>query len=1114
MSAESIMRLQRLAAHTKAVMNDPDAVYPQGALDGVADMLDLAERVIDGTYRRPFSHSHHFLPDIDAADFVTRFHTMITGWQTPGDMERTYGLADAADWLSTQDLAALPLPELRDRVDTTTARARQVLDSVKSGTALGNVNPERYRDLETALAACETTVNAVSPDHRALARRVADCMDAIRNCLASRVLACDLTDGDDLPALFFSSADERAALIERIRSDEFLSARYRDIKAIADEWRPSDADAMAGLCRDDVDYAAADRRFRMWASSESEYNFVTPADAVSATIEIALPATERYADGRSFAWIDQLRIASAQEGDWALLNPGFDGAADHADSPEEAADVPAHWVSRSTAGSLIRRDARELYRIGEGASLYLENPDLTDGAVGTDVAGTDVAGTDIVDAGATAIPDASGFVGARAVNDQPISVPANTACTLAFMGKLDGVMPHGLHIRLRFLNADCEECGAEDWDFNRAAALWQVKGPGRGPALSAQTDAIVAFMESDRDPAAARVYAIKAKNEIMLELDDFCQGAEHWMVNNARPYGCDSYGAVQAGRILCSVAATLTLIQSFHVFSDSETARFLDLIDVMLLYVTDARDRTAYPADEILLGATNWQTDMMAGAAVISLALLDAGILDPARALRARRMIADGTWFLKAQVDDHVNPDGAFPESLRYHMAALSRYTFVAGVLGRGTGDDWYRSTRLRDMFRYYADMVTPPYAYKKGRRSTPTFGDHQLGDGTEFAQLGLHASDVAAVDPALAQQMRDLWLEAGRPVPPFSTEAVAFEHLLPNMDPVPGHEPYDWAPLHSTAAYPDSGIALFRKAFGTPHEQFLAVMSSPRPIGHGHFDQGSFIYYKDCVPIVVDPGIIGYFDTSKDWLYSSSAHATMQFASRYGRLEQAAVTVERLDESLYSRQFGYVDTPRSSRVLDVHVGGVDVSGVDGGAADGGVADGSAADGAAEESITIAIDNPEGAGTQIRTITWFPEPELILVHDRVRDFDGTVRFTLPLAATTTEETSSRGAVSSAGGVREFTSACDYGLRLQTLFLTPVDTVTCEWGTSSPVAPPVNGRDQLQFLRAETQASQGFTVLLNAMHDGEPKAHAAWSPDGALYLTKGPWTHTLHPDSSL
>lgn len=1091
MSAESIMRLQRLAAHTKAVMNDPDAVYPQGALDGVADMLDLAERVIDGTYRRPFSHSHHFLPNVDDADFVTRFHTMITGWQTPGDMERTYGLADAADWLTAQDLSALPLPELRDRVDTTTARARQVLDSVKPGTALGNVNPERYRDLEIALAACEATVNAASPDHRAFARRVADCMDAIRDCLASRVLACDLTDGDDLPTLFFSSADERAALIERIRSDEFLSARYRDIKAVADEWRPSDADAMAGLCRNDVDYAAADRRFRMWASSESEYNFVTPADAVSAIVEISLPATERYADGRSFAWIDQLRIASAQEGDWTLPNPGFDGATDHADSPEEAADVPAHWVSRSTAGSLIRRDTRERYRIGEGASLYLENSGRTGGEGNADGEGVADGGVESTDRVFTD----SGFTGARAVNDQPIPVPANTACTLTFMAKLDGVMPHGLHIRLRFLNADGEECGVEDWDFNRVAALWQVKGPGRGPALSAQADAIVAVMESDRDPAAARTYAIKAKNEIMLELDDFCQGAEHWMVNNSRPYGCDSYGAVQAGRILCSVAATLTLIQSFHVFSDDETARFLELIDYLLLYVTDARDRTAYPASEVLLGATNWQTDMMAGAAVISLALLDAGILDPARAVRARRMIVDGTWFLKAQIDDHVNPDGSFPESLRYHMAALSRYTFVAGVLGRGTGDDWYRSTRLRDMFRYYADMVTPPYVYKNGRRSTPTFGDHQLGDGTEFAQLGLHAGDVAAVDPALAQQMQDLWREAGRPVPPFSTEAVAFEHLLPRMDSVAGHTPYDWAPLHSTAAYPDSGITLFRKAFGTPREQFLAVMSSPRPIGHGHFDQGSFIYYKDCVPIVADPGIIGYFDTSKDWLYSSSAHATMQFASRYGRLEQAAVTVERLDESLYSRQFGYVDTPRSSRVLDVHVGGAGTSGADG-----------AADGVAEESITIAIDNPEGEGTQIRTITWFPDPELILVRDRVRDFDGTVRFTLPLAATATEETSSRGAT--ATGIREFTSACDYGLRLQTLFLTPVDTVTCEWGTSSPVAPPVHGRDQLQFLRAQAPAAQGFTVLLNSMHDGEPEVHATWSSDGTLRLTKGLWTHTI------
>ncbi|AET57266.1 hypothetical protein ACWHAM_12335 [Paenibacillus terrae] len=48
-----------------------------------------------------------------------------------------------------------------------------------------------------------------------------------------------------------------------------------------------------------------------------------------------------------------------------------------------------------------------------------------------------------------------------------------------------------------------------------------------------------------------------------------------------------------------------------------------------------------------------------------------------------------------------VNPDGSWPESIRYHHAALERFAGYAKVLENVTGENWFESTTLLHMFRY-----------------------------------------------------------------------------------------------------------------------------------------------------------------------------------------------------------------------------------------------------------------------------------------------------------------------------------------------------------------------------------------------------------------------------
>ncbi|WP_374019689.1 heparinase II/III family protein [Paenibacillus thiaminolyticus] len=63
--------------------------------------------------------------------------------------------------------------------------------------------------------------------------------------------------------------------------------------------------------------------------------------------------------------------------------------------------------------------------------------------------------------------------------------------------------------------------------------------------------------------------------------------------------------------------------------------------------------------------------------------------------------------------------------------------------------------------------------------------------------------------------------------------------------------------------------------------------MSSPKPVAHGHLDQGSFVLYKNSVPLVMDSGIEGYFESSTPWHICSYSHACLQFATRRKAISQ-----------------------------------------------------------------------------------------------------------------------------------------------------------------------------------------------------------------------------------
>src|SRR5690606_17262084 len=124
-------------------------------------------------------------------------------------------------------------------------------------------------------------------------------------------------------------------------------------------------------------------------------------------------------------------------------------------------------------------------------------------------------------------------------------------------------------------------------------------------------------------------------------------------------------------------------------------------------------------------GCSNWQTDMCAGAGLMMMALTDF----PNRL----SWLYNAEAVLKAQLALNVNTDYSWPESIRYHVAALERFAGYAKVSQYVTGQQWFtKESVLPAMFKYLVHMQTPPYPYFKDTIGTPAFGDHALTAGAE----------------------------------------------------------------------------------------------------------------------------------------------------------------------------------------------------------------------------------------------------------------------------------------------------------------------------------------------------------------------------------------------
>lgn len=647
----------------------------------------------------------------------------------------------------------------------------------------------------------------------------------------------------------------------------------------------------------------------------------------------------------------------------------------------------------------------------------------------------------------------------------PFGVAPGAVYTIHFQVNQRTKLKKGILLEICFEDGEGNSAGSFCREYNRKA--WYHNGALN---LDMQCNAICYAVTGGHD------YARKAMYQLLLFLDEFCQGALYWMRYNARPEGRDSYGAVQAGRNLCAVAMTYAFIKNAPVWEEegeqqssgmSRRERFIRLTEFILNDVADLRDRTCLTPERAQRGTGNWQTDMFIGAAMAAAAVEEI----PYR----KQWIENAQAVLRAQMSCNLNPDGSWPESLRYHHAALEHFCTFARFWEHETGENWFYDNHLERMFAYTIGTQMPPYAYFGHRISTPPFGDHKLGDGSEYQILGSWISRVAETDAVLAKQMKETWERAGCPVKEPGGEAVVAELLLAGTAgeerlPIGAaeEEPAQQAAAAQikrvtsaqgqlltdyrtkSRAFPDAGLYLFRREHDDKTQSCLTVMCNRKRIGHGHLDQGSFLFYFHDVPVIMDSGIEGYFDATTQWHLSSLSHACMLFKRKREMQEESAEI--NLNAGNYAARLGWCDTPGTATPLACKM------------EDG------------QEWIRMRIENPEGEGIQIRTVS-LNQDDTVQIRDEVRDFEGKVLFSLPMLAKRAEVTEKDGKI-------RIVAEGYYRVNLEVESLRPVRRVWVENGRVTPMYPQKEEISTIPYLRMTADAKEGFEVVIKCTRNGE------------------------------
>lgn len=228
--------------------------------------------------------------------------------------------------------------------------------------------------------------------------------------------------------------------------------------------------------------------------------------------------------------------------------------------------------------------------------------------------------------------------------------------------------------------------------------------------------------------------------------------------------------------------------------------------------------------------------------------------------------------------------DGAWLECPGYDGAGINPILRAAVDLHRTGLGDLLSDGRLLKVALYHANLVTPPDPRVQNQRHLPEFGD---------------CFDLSA-DPTARRARPDYWkmliplIEASHP-----REAGQILWALGEKEgPVP------IVPIDGVSRQVDGFGSVFRHAFGTPDESYLAIHQDSFGYGHYHFDLGSLYFFAKGAPLCLDWPSMYSPQIKEAWLHNAVSVDRIPRYAYHGRVQNSHLSTP----SDYSRSQVFYD--------------------------------------------------------------------------------------------------------------------------------------------------------------------------------------------------------------
>jgi hypothetical protein len=280
--------------------------------------------------------------------------------------------------------------------------------------------------------------------------------------------------------------------------------------------------------------------------------------------------------------------------------------------------------------------------------------------------------------------------------------------------------------------------------------------------------------------------------------------------------------------------------------------------------------------------AANWIGPSNPNMKIMGWAAIALGALTLDKHPKAQEWLGLGLQNLRRHLDESASADGAWLECPGYDGAGIAPLVSVALALRKKGRDDLIADGRLLKVALAHAYLMTPPDPRVGNLRHLPEYGD---------------TFDLRT-DPTAARARPTYWKDFALAVKDKQPrEAAQILWMLGEKDGA--------APLDGQSRQLAGFGSVFRHAFNTPDESYLAVHQDSFSFGHYHWDLGALYFFGLGAPLAVDWPSLYAPQINQAWRHNGVSVARQERFAYQGRVEKSALT-PRAD---YSRSRVFYDT-------------------------------------------------------------------------------------------------------------------------------------------------------------------------------------------------------------